>query len=145
MPPVSHLLDLSGRVALVTGAGAGIGTGIARRLAEAGAAVGVHCRSSVAGAEAVADAITSGGGRASVVQGDLTDASSVHRVIADVECVFGLVDVLVNNVGIYPLSPLLEMPETQWNEVVDANLKSAHLLTQAFGRRAAAGRAPGPS
>jgi 3-oxoacyl-[acyl-carrier protein] reductase len=89
----------------------------------------------------VADAISAGGGRASVVQGDLTDAPSVDRVLADVERVLGLVDILVNNAGIYPVSPLLEMPETQWHEVVDANLTSVHLLTQAFARRLrAAGR-----
>lgn len=140
-PPVSRLLDLSGRVALVTGAGSGAGTGIAARLAEAGAAVVVHFHHSEDGACQVADGIASRGGRAIVAGGDLTRAEDVERVLDRACDQFGVPDIAVNNAGLYPVSALLAMDEAEWDLVVDANLKSVHLVTQALARRlSAAGR-----
>jgi len=140
-PPVSRLLDLSGRVALVTGAGSGVGAGIVSRLAEAGAAVIVHFHRSEDGAREVADGITSRGGRAIVASGDLTRTEQVERVLDRACEQFGVPDIAVNNAGLYPVSALLDMDEAEWDLVVDANLKSAHLVTQGLARRlSAAGR-----
>ena len=140
-PPVSRLLDLSGRVALVTGAGSGVGTGIAARLAEAGAAVVVHCHRSEAGASDLARVIVSRGGRAIVASGDLTRPGEVARVLDLAADQLGVPDIAVNNAGVYPVSPLLAMDEAEWDLVIDANLKSVHLVTQALARRlSAAGR-----
>lgn len=133
-PKVSELLALRGRVALVTGSGYGIGMGIALRLAEAGAAVGVHYHSHAQGAQQVAEQICAAGGQALVVQGDLTQAEDVRRVVDRVVEHFGGLDILVNNAGRYPTSSILEMGEAEWDEVVDSNLKSVFLCTQAAGR-----------
>jgi 3-oxoacyl-[acyl-carrier protein] reductase len=139
-PPVPGLLDLSGRIALVTGAGSGIGRGIAARLAEAGAAVVVHFHRSEDGAREVASAIGSRGGRAIVASGDLTRAEDVARVLDRAVQQFGVPDIAINNAGLYPVSPLLEMDEAEWNLVVDTNLKGVHLVTQALARRLADAR-----
>ncbi len=133
-PSFDKLLDLSGRVALVTGAGRGIGAGIARRFAEAGAAVGVHYRTSEKGASEVVEAIRGAGGRAVALPADVTESGETDRLIAATVEALGRLDVLVNNAGTYPVSPLVEMPEEQWDEVVAANLKSVHLCTQAAAR-----------
>lgn len=133
-PEVERLLDLSGRAALVTGAAGGIGAGVARRLAAAGAAIAAHYRSSAAGAEAVADGIRATGRRVAVVAADLTVAREVERLVHDVVTELGRLDIVVNNAGIYPLSPLTEMTEAEWDGVLDANLKSVFLVTQAVAR-----------
>lgn len=134
-PPVGRLLDLSGRAALVTGAGRGIGRTIARRFAEAGARVLVHYRSSEDGARAVAAAIEEAGGMAEPLRADLGDADQVERLFDHALQATGRLDVLVNNAGTYPLSSLEEMELEEWEEVVRANLTSAHLCTRAAARR----------
>jgi NAD(P)-dependent dehydrogenase (short-subunit alcohol dehydrogenase family) len=142
-PPVASLLDLSGRVALVTGAAAGIGAGIASRLAEAGATVIVHYRSNREGAEQVADAIDAAGGRALVGCADLTVADEVERLFDAATDMLGLPSIVVNNAGAYPISALTETPEREWSRVIDANLKSVHLVTQAAAQRLIAAGEPG--
>jgi len=132
---VSGLLDLSGRVAVVTGAGGGIGAGVARRFAEAGAAVAVHFRTSNRGAQTLVESVCAGGGKAVGVSGDLTDPEEVERVFDAVVEALGRVDVLVNNAGSYPVTPLLEMTAAQWEAVVGANLRSTVLCTQSAARR----------
>jgi NAD(P)-dependent dehydrogenase (short-subunit alcohol dehydrogenase family) len=133
-PKVEKLLDLSGKVAVVTGAGRGIGAVIARRLAEAGAVVAVHFRTSDEGAREVVAGIAASGGRAAAVGADLTDAGSVEQMFGEVVDSLGRLDVLVNNAGIYPLSPLTEMAESEWDAVINTNLKSVHLCTQRAAR-----------
>jgi NAD(P)-dependent dehydrogenase (short-subunit alcohol dehydrogenase family) len=135
VPPPQRLLDFAGRVVLVTGAGSGIGAGIAPRYAEAGAAVAVHYRSSEAGARSVCAAIESRGGQAVALQADVTREDDVARLVAATADALGRIDVLVNNAGVYPLAPLLEMTAAQWDAVVDANLRGTHLCTQAAARR----------
>jgi NAD(P)-dependent dehydrogenase (short-subunit alcohol dehydrogenase family) len=138
IPSISSLLDFRDKTVLVTGAGSGIGAGIARRFAEAGAQVLVHYRTSQAQAEALANHITNSGGKALVVQADVTQESEVSRLFASAQAAFGRLDVLINNAGSYPLNSLLDMTAQQWDEVVHANLRSAFLCTQAFGKQAIA-------
>ncbi len=133
-PAVEDLLDLSGRVALVTGAGRGIGAAVAERFAEAGALVVVHYRTSAEGAAAVVEEIGRRGGTAEAMAADLTDREETEMLLAQVVARFERLDILVNNAGIYPVSALTEMAEEEWDAVVDANLKSVHLCTQAAAR-----------
>jgi len=130
-----NLLSLDGKVALVTGAGRGIGAGIAKRFAEGGAKVGVHYRSSSPGAESVVGEIRDAGGQALAVQGDVTDRLAVEAMISKVVEEWGRIDVLINNAGSYPMASLADMPEAEWDDVMGANLRSTFLCTQAAARR----------
>lgn len=143
IPHPHKLLDFSQQVVLVTGAGGGIGAGIARRFAQAGAALVVHYRTNVAGARAVADEIVSAGGRAVAIQADVTQRADVERLVQQAVTALGRLDVLVNNAGIYPLSPLVEMTEADWDAVMNANLRSVFLCTQAAARQMIAQRTGG--
>jgi NAD(P)-dependent dehydrogenase (short-subunit alcohol dehydrogenase family) len=134
-PPLRSLLDLTGKVALVTGAGSGLGQGLAARFAEAGAAVIVHYRQSADGARSVVHRIEGAGGRALAVPGDLAREDDAARAVAAAVGAFGRLDVLINNAGIYPVAGLLEMTAAQWDEMMAATLRSAVLCTQAAARR----------
>jgi NAD(P)-dependent dehydrogenase (short-subunit alcohol dehydrogenase family) len=134
-PTVAALLNLEGRVAIVTGSGSGHGRGIARRFAEAGAAVVVHYRTHESAAREVVEGIESAGGRARPLQADLTRGEEVERLFTAVVQELGRVDILINNAGIYPVASLVEMSEGEWESVIDTNLKSVHLCTQAAARR----------
>jgi len=140
-PPVARLLDLSGRGAVVTGAGSGIGRTIARRFAEAGAAVVVHYRSSEDGAREVVQEIEKAGGRARELQADLGDPAQVERLFEGAAEFLGRLDVLVNNAGAFPTSPIEAMTPEEWFRVLQANLTSVHLATHAAARRMEAGGA----
>ncbi|HEY7833786.1 MAG TPA: SDR family NAD(P)-dependent oxidoreductase [Ktedonobacterales bacterium] len=135
IPAVRDLLDLSGRVALVTGSGSGLGRGIAARFAEAGATVAVHYHTSAAGAEALVARIAAAGGRAVALQADLTRADEVARLVAAVGERCGRLDILVNNAGSYPAVGALEMTPEQWDDVIAANLRGTFLTAQAAARR----------
>ena len=133
-PPVNTLLDFSGRTVLVTGAGSGLGCDIARRFAEAGAAVVVSYRSSADGAREVAAGIEADGGRAVAVQADVTAEAEVDALIDRTVRAHGRLDVVINNAGIYPMVALTEMTAGDWRETVDANLTSVFLMTRAASR-----------
>ncbi|MEW2075144.1 SDR family NAD(P)-dependent oxidoreductase [Streptomyces sp. NPDC012403] len=123
---------LHGQVALVTGAGGGIGRGIARRFAEEGAAVALHCRTSTESARETADRIRASGGAAVVLRADLTDEDACRRVVAEAADRFGgRLTALVNNAGVQPVRELAGMTVAEWRTVVDTNLTTVFACTQA--------------
>jgi NAD(P)-dependent dehydrogenase (short-subunit alcohol dehydrogenase family) len=126
--------DFSGKRVLVTGAGSGLGSGIALRFAEAGANVAVHYRSSREGASALVAKIEKLQRKAMAIQADVTRSADVAESIEKTVTHFGGIDVLINNAGSYPVSPLLEMDEAEWDAVIADNLSSVHLCTQAAAR-----------
>lgn len=134
-PAINSLLDFGGKVAVITGSGSGMGSGIARRFAQAGATVVVHYHSSADSAATLVQQIGEAGGKAIALQADLTEAAAVAELFAAIVAELGRVDVLVNNAGIYPLVSLLDMTPEQWDAVVDANLRSTFLCTQAAARQ----------
>jgi 3-oxoacyl-[acyl-carrier protein] reductase len=121
-------IDLSGKVALITGASRGIGRQTALTLAGAGAAVVLTSRGDAAAA--VADEIGAAGGQALAIAADVADASAVHRVIEDTLARFGRLDILVNNAGITRDQLLLRMKRDDWDAVVATNLTGTFLCTQ---------------
>lgn len=125
---------LAGRVALVTGAGRGIGAGIALRLGTEGATVIVHYGTSEEGAKRVATQITEQGGSAHIAQADVRNPSDVERLVQWTVQECGGLDILVNNAGIDPRHAFLELTPAQWDAIVDTNLKGTFLCTQAAAR-----------
>ncbi|KND28684.1 SDR family NAD(P)-dependent oxidoreductase [Streptomyces acidiscabies] len=117
---------LAGRIALVTGASGGVGQGIARQLAGAGASVVLHCRQAVA----VAGELVREIGDAVVVSGDLTREEECRRVVGEAVGWRGRLDVLVNNAGIQPVKGLAELTVAEWQELQQANVTSAFACTQ---------------
>jgi len=136
-------MRLSGKVALVTGAQQGIGRAIAVALARDGADVGVNFLDDPAGAEAVAGEVRGLGRRAVVVKADVVKAAEVEAMVAAVVKSLGPPDVLVNNAGVFPRSPFLEMTEREWDQVLGINLKGGFLCAQAVARALVAAEQPG--
>jgi 3-oxoacyl-[acyl-carrier protein] reductase len=121
---------LAGKVAVVTGASKGIGAGIAKELAAAGAAVVVNYASSKEGADRVVAEITGSGGKAIAVQGDVSKAADVQRLFAEAKKAFGTLDVLVNNAGVYQFAPLEEVTESEFHRQFNTNVLGLILATQ---------------
>jgi 3-oxoacyl-[acyl-carrier protein] reductase len=122
---------LASRVALVTGSSRGIGEAIALALAEAGAAVAVNYKSRAADADAVRDRIRALGRRSIAIAADVSIAAQVQRLVDEVHGALGPIDILVNNAGIARSQKLDEITEADWDEILDGNLKSCFLVTQA--------------
>ena len=122
--------DLKGKVAVVTGASKGIGAGIAKSFAAAGASVVVNYASSKEGADRVVKEITASGGKAIAVQGDVAKAADVKRLFAETRKNFGKLDVLVNNAGIYNFAPLESVSESEFHRQFNTNVLGPILTTQ---------------
>lgn len=123
--------NLTGRVALVTGSSRGIGRAIALALAHTGVDVVINCLTRAADAEAVAREINGLGRHSVAVQADVSRAADVARLVQTAEEALGAIDILVNNAGIARPQPIERITERDWDELIDANLKSCFLLTQA--------------
>jgi 3-oxoacyl-[acyl-carrier protein] reductase len=122
--------DLKGKVAIVTGASKGIGAGIAKGFAAAGAAVAVNYASSREGADRVVADITAQGGKAIAVQGDVSKAADVKRLFEQTRASFGALDVLVNNAGVYRFDPLETVTEKEFHRQFDTNVLGTILTIQ---------------
>jgi len=123
-------ITLEGRVALVTGAGRGIGEAIARTLATAGARVAVLSRTE-ANAQQVAHQIREAGGEAMAITADVSDASAVEKAIETLLERWERLDILVNNAGITRDTLLLRMKDEDWDRVLEVNLRGAFIATRA--------------
>ena len=134
---------LGGKVALVTGAAKRIGRSVALRLASEGADVIVNYRRSKAEADGVVAEIADMGRRAIAVQADVAKRAEVTALFAAVEKEFGKLDILVNNAGMFFSAKFEELTEEQWDTILDTNLKSQFLCSQAAAamlRRSGQGR-----
>ena len=125
---------LAGRAAFVTGAQQGIGRATALALARAGADVGLNYLDDGDAAARIAHEIEAMGRRATVVQGDVSSPAKAESMTATVARSLGRLDVLVNNAGVYPRVPFLTMKESDWDLVLDVNLKGSFLCAQAAAR-----------
>jgi glucose 1-dehydrogenase len=134
---------LAGKTAIVTGAGSGIGQGIAKRLGAEGARVAIDYVGSEAGADDTRQAIEAAGGHAVVVQADVTKAADIEKLVETAWTQFGSADVLVNNAGMEKKSDFWDTPEADYDRVLAVNLKGPFFLTQAFVRRLRAAGKPG--
>src|ERR687889_814776 len=123
-------MDLSGRIALVTGASRGIGAAIARRLAEVGADVAVGYASNRTAAEEQTACISGMGRRAVAVGSDVSDPAALEEMAGIVEAELGSVDILISNAGIAPQQSLEEITVEDWDRVMDVNLRPAFLLAK---------------
>jgi NAD(P)-dependent dehydrogenase (short-subunit alcohol dehydrogenase family) len=125
-------MKLTGRIALVTGAQQGIGAAIAVALAKDGADVAVTWLDDELAAKAVAGRIHEVGRRVHLIHADVARLADIESMVADTVRVLGAPDILVNNAGVYPRVKLLEMRESDWDYVLDINLKAGCFATIAF-------------
>jgi 3-oxoacyl-[acyl-carrier protein] reductase len=127
-------MQCADKVVLVTGAQQGIGRAMAVEFAAAGADVAINWLDDEAATEQVADEVGAKGRRAMLVKADVSDIEQTRNMVSAVEEGFGPIDVLVNNAGVFPRVPFLEMTEKDWDYVLDVNLKGACFCGQAVAR-----------
>lgn len=130
-PKVGELLDFSGKTVIVTGASGGIGAGTARRFAEAGANVVVHYRSDEKGAAAL---VSSLGITALAVKGDVTVDADVARLVETAVDRFDRIDVLINNAALQPHAAFLDLPGSEFDRVMQANVGGLFRCSQAVAK-----------
>jgi 3-oxoacyl-[acyl-carrier protein] reductase len=125
--------DLSGKLALVTGASSGIGAATAQVLAELGADVAIGFFNNADGAARTKLAVEKAGRKAVVIQADVRQTAGIQKLAKEVHAQLGSIDILINNAGsLVQRLPLLSITEERWEEVVNLNLKSVLLCSQAF-------------
>lgn len=142
---MAYSIDLSGRVALVTGASSGLGTRFARTLAQAGAAVALASRNTEP-LKTLRAEIEAEGGDAHVVELDVTDPASIRAAVAHAETEMGAIDILVNNSGVSTTQKLVDVTPEDYDFVMDTNARGAFFVAQEVGKRMlarACGEAPG--
>jgi 3-oxoacyl-[acyl-carrier protein] reductase len=127
-----NYMDLAGRNALITGASSGIGAAAAVIFGDLGARVVIGYHKNEAGATAVAEQITKAGGQAKAIRADVRKAAEIARLATEAAAAFGPLDILVNNAGwLVERQPLAQVTEETWDEILNLNLKSALLCSQA--------------
>ncbi len=136
-------MKLEGKVALVTGAQQGIGAAIGRALAEEGADVALTWLDDQAGAEAVAGYARQLGRRAHLIKADVAKLSDIEAMTAETIRTLGVPDILVNNAGVYPRVKFLEMRESDWDYVLDINLKAGCFAAVGVAKALIAAGKPG--
>jgi glucose 1-dehydrogenase len=134
---------LTGKVAVVTGSGSGIGQAIAERLASEGATLIIDYVVEPQEAQSTVDKITAAGGKATMMQADVTNLAQTTKLIDDIWQQFGSCDILVNNAGVEKSADFTDVTEAEYDFVLNVNLKGAFFLTQAFVRRLKAAAKPG--
>lgn len=135
--------NLGGKAVLVTGAQQGIGRATALAFAAAGADVAINWLDDRDAAARIRDEAASKGGKAIAVQADIADLAQVRNMVAFAARELGRIDVLVNNAGVFPRVPFLDMTESDWDFVLGVNLKGACFCAQAVAREMIAAGRPG--
>lgn len=128
-PDIEKLFDLKGKVAVVTGGGAGIGRAISRVLCQAGAAVAI-ADIDASRAQSAATTLTAEGGRATGYQADVSDEASVTKLMSQVGRDLGGIDILVNNAGIYPNAAITDVRVEDWDRVMAINVRGVMLCSR---------------
>lgn len=131
---ISELINLSGKVAVVTGGAMGIGYGIVYRLAEAGASVAIVDLDEKT-AEASADKIRANGWKASAFACNVAKSDEVEATVSKIVANLGGIDILVNNAGIYPNIPVMQLTENDFEHILSINLKGVFMCTQAVAKQ----------
>jgi len=123
--------SLAGKIALVTGSSRGIGRSIAVALAAAGADIAIHYHTRAAEAQEVESLVRSTGRRCICIQADVSSTDEITRLVRTVEQQLGAADILVNNAAVAQHKPIETITEQDWDWLIDTNLKSCFLITQA--------------
>jgi glucose 1-dehydrogenase len=134
---------LEGKVAAITGGNQGIGLGIAQRFIQEGAAVAICYRADTASAERVAESLRVGGGKAIAIQADVSKIADGQRFISQTVSLLGALDILVNNAGVEKRADFWDVTETDYDFVMDVNLKGLFFVTQAMVRYLMQAKRPG--
>lgn len=132
-----------GKIVLVTGAQQGIGRAVALRFAQEGADVALNFLDDRPAAEAIAAQIEALGRRCAVIRADVSQTVEIRQLVATAEGDLGPIDVLVNNAGIFPRAPFLELAEEEWDAVLTTNLKGSFICAQEVTRRMVEAQRPG--
>ena len=122
--------ELSGKVAIITGASKGIGAAIARRFAEAGAAVAVNYASDKAGADRLVEDLKRGGGKAVAIQANVAKSADIKRLVSETKAMLGAPSILVNNAGVFTFGSLEEMTEEEFHRQFNTNVLGTLLATR---------------
>lgn len=134
---------LDGKVALITGSSSGIGQGIAKKFAEAGAAVVINYNAGAQGAEATLAMVKEAGSTGIILQADITRMEDIRKLIDAAYDKFGALDILVNNAGMEKKAPFTEVQETDYDRVMAVNLRGPFFLTQYFVQKLQSAKQPG--